>query len=101
MSRCFKCNLAEEALRILDENIQQVDSMLINGRIAADRATMIITKSKLKKPNVKIIVVANSDSIKTRVLAYGADHFMLKPVSAEVLTNRVITQLARRKWLVF
>jgi hypothetical protein len=50
MSRCFKCNLAEEALRILDENIQQVDSMLINGRIAADRATMIITKSKLKSP---------------------------------------------------
>ena len=75
--------------------------MLINGRIAADRATMIITKSKLKKPNVKIIVIANSDSIKTRVLAYGADHFMLKPVNAEVLTNRVISQLARRKWLVF
>lgn len=57
---------------------------------------MIITKSKLKKPTVKIIVVANNDSIKTRVLAYGADDFMLKPVSAEVLTNRVITQLARR-----
>jgi DNA-binding response OmpR family regulator len=70
--------------------------MLLDGRIAADRGAMIIVKSKTKKPSLKIVVVASNDTAKTRVLSYGADDFLIKPVSAEVLTNRVITQLARR-----
>jgi DNA-binding response OmpR family regulator len=94
--KCFKCTSAEEALKTFDEFVDEVDSMIIDGRIAADRGAMMITKSKTKKPRVKIVVVANNDNNKTRVLGYGADDFMLKPVSAEVLTNRVITQLARR-----
>ena len=94
--KCFKCTSAEEALKTLDEHINAVDSMLVDGKIAADRGAMIIIKSKTKKPSIKIVVVANNDSAKTRVLDYGADDFMLKPVSAEVLTNRVITQLAKR-----
>jgi DNA-binding response OmpR family regulator len=95
--KCFKCTTAEEAIRILEEHKQEVDSMLIDGKIAADRGANIIVKSKIKNPQIKIIVVANHGSIRTRVLEYGADDFMLKPVSAEVLTNRVITQLARKK----
>jgi DNA-binding response OmpR family regulator len=94
--KCFKCHSAEDALKTLDEHIDTVDSMLLDGRIAADRGAMIIVKSKTKKPSVKIVVVASSDTAKTRVLSYGADDFLIKPVSAEVLTNRVITQLARR-----
>ena len=94
--KCFKCTTAEEALKTLDEYIDEVDSMLINGRIAADRGAMVIAKTKIKKPSIKIVVVANNDSAKTRVLDYGADDFVLKPISAETLTNRVITQLARR-----
>ena len=95
--KCFKCSSAEEALRTLDEHIDEIDSMLIDGRIAADRATMIIVKSKTKKPVLKIVVVASSYNAKTRVLDYGADEFVLKPISAEALTNKVITQLARRQ----
>jgi DNA-binding response OmpR family regulator len=94
--KCFKCHSAEDALKTLDEHIDTVDSMLLDGRIAADRGAMIIVKSKTKKPSVKIVVVASNDTAKTRVLSYGADDFLIKPVSAEVLTNRVITQLARR-----
>ncbi len=94
--KCFKCTTAEEALKTLDEYIDEVDSMLIDGRIAADRGAMVIVKTKIKKPSIKIVVVANNDSAKTRVLDYGADDFVLKPISAETLTNRVITQLARR-----
>ena len=95
--KCFKCTSAEEALAALDKHVNEVDSMLIDGKIAADRGALIIVKSKTKKPSINIIVVANSDGAKTRVLDYGADDFMLKPVSAEVLTNRVITQLVRRQ----
>jgi DNA-binding response OmpR family regulator len=94
--KCLKCTSAEEALKTFDDYIDDVDSMLINGKIAADRGVMIIVKIKAKKSSVKIVVVSNNDSAKTRVLDYGADDFILKPISAESLTNRVITQLARR-----
>jgi DNA-binding NtrC family response regulator len=47
--KCFKCHSAEEALKTLDEHIDTVDSMLLDGRIAADRGAMIIVKSKTKK----------------------------------------------------
>ena len=94
--KCLKCTSAEEALKTFDDYIDDVDSMLINGKIAADRGAMIIVKIKSKKSSVKIVVVSNNDSAKTRVLDYGADDFILKPISAESLTNRVITQLARR-----
>ena len=94
--KCLKCTSAEEVLKTFDDYIDEVDSMLINGKIAADRGAMIIVKIKAKKSSVKIVVVSNNDSAKTRVLDYGADDFVLKPISAETLTNRVITQLARR-----
>ena len=95
--KCFKCTSAEEALELFDKHLDEVDSMIINGKIAEDRGAMLIVKSKTKKPSVRILVIANNDNAKTRVLTYGADDFLIKPVSAEVLTNRVITQLARRQ----
>ena len=73
--------------------------MLINGKIAADRGEMIISKAKAKakKPSVKVVVVvANNGRAKTGVIDYMADDFILKPISVKSLTNRVITQLARR-----
>jgi DNA-binding response OmpR family regulator len=94
--KCFKCPSADEALKVFDKYIDKIDSMLIDGKIAADRGVMIISKIKIKKPSVKIVVVANNDNAKVRVLSYGADDFIVKPTSAETLTNRVITQLARR-----
>ena len=93
----FKCTSAQEALEILEKYVGEINSMLVNGHIAADRGAMIILKSKMIKPSIKIVVLANNDSAKTRVLSYGADDFLIKPTSAETLTNRVITQLARRQ----
>ena len=64
--KCLKCTSAEETLKTLDDYIDKVDLMLINGKIAADRGAMIIVKVKAKKSPVKIVVVANNDSAKTR-----------------------------------
>ncbi|HKO66153.1 MAG TPA: response regulator [Candidatus Nitrosocosmicus sp.] len=94
--KCFKCTTAEEAIAIFHENSEKVDSILIEGKIAADRSTMLIIKVKNKKPTVKIIVLADKNSTKTRVLDYGADEFVLKPMSAESMTNKVITLLAKK-----
>ncbi|MDQ4074130.1 MAG: response regulator [Thermoproteota archaeon] len=89
--KCYKTSNAEEAFRIFEDYKDTVDSMVIDGQIAADRSSMLIVKVKKKKPQVKIVVVSNNQSIKTGVLEYGADEFTLKPISAEMLTNKVLS----------
>jgi len=91
--KVFKTSTAEEALRVFEEHHDSVDSMLIDGDIAEDRNAQIIVKVKKKNPSVRIVVVANSQGIKTRVLDYGADEFTVKPMSAEMLTNKVLSLL--------
>lgn len=93
---CIKCHSAEEATKILEEKSEEIDVMLLDGKIAEDRGAMLIVKSKTKNHKIKIVVVASHDNAKTRVLDYGADDFVVKPISAESITNRVITQLVKR-----
>jgi DNA-binding response OmpR family regulator len=95
--KCFKTSTAEQALKVFDEYRDRIDSMLINGHIAQDRSSMVISKVKKKKPSVKIVVVANNQSIRTRVLDYGADEFTLKPMNPEMLTNKVLSLLAANR----
>jgi DNA-binding response OmpR family regulator len=61
----------------------------VDGKIAADRATMLIIKVKRVNSNIKIIVLAEDETDKTRVLEYGADEFTVKPVSAESIVDKV------------
>jgi CheY-like chemotaxis protein len=95
--KVFKTSTAEEALRVFEEHIDKVDSMLINGQIAEDSSGRLIIKAKKKNPSVKIVVIANNQDIRTRVLQYGADEFTLKPMSAEMLTNKMLTLLASNR----
>ena len=67
---CFKCTTPEEALTIFNENFEKIDSILIDGKIAANRSTMLIIKMKNKKPSIKIMVLADKNNTKTRVLDY-------------------------------
>ncbi len=95
--KVFKTSTAEEALKVFDEYKDKVDSMLIDGMIAEDRSAQVIIKVKKKKPSVKIVVIANNQSIRSRVLDYEADEFTLKPMSAEMLTNKMLSLLASNR----
>ena len=46
----FKCTSAEETLKVFDDHLVEVDSMLLDGKIAANRGAMIISKVKVKNP---------------------------------------------------
>ncbi len=91
--KTFKASTAEEALKTLDEHFDKVDSMIVDGMIAADRQSIFIVAVKKKKPSIKILVVSNNIDEKTRVLEYGADEFTIKPMSADMLTNKMLTLL--------
>ena len=87
---------AEECLSKLKELEGKVDVISIDGRIAADRGAMLIVKIKRINPDIKIYVVAEDESDKTRVLDYGADEFMTKPIGIETVVYKMMMLLTTK-----
>ena len=80
---------AVKCLEQIEEMHNQVDVVYINGIIAADEGAMLISKIKQIDLNIKILVVANDDSARNIILEYGADDFLIKPVSAETILDKI------------
>jgi DNA-binding response OmpR family regulator len=66
-----------------------VDVIFVDAKIAADRAAMLIVNVKRINSKILILVLAEDETNKTRVLEYGADDFATKPVSADTVVAKV------------
>ena len=88
---------AEECLNKVNELDGRVDIVFVDGKIAADRAAILIIKVKRINSNIKIMVLAEDETDKTRVLDYGADEFATKPISAETIVDKVSGVLLARE----
>ncbi len=87
---------ADNCLNKLNELERKVDVVFVNGKIAADRGAMLIVKIKRINSDIKICVVAEDESDKTRVLDYGADEFMTKPIGIETIVYKMMTLLTTK-----
>ena len=91
----FKITNGEECLEKLKEMEGKVDVVIIGGSIACDRNLMLIVNIKRINNNTKVLVIADEDSDKTRILGYGADEFTLKPMSPENVSDKVLMLISR------
>ncbi|MGE5634547.1 MAG: response regulator [Deltaproteobacteria bacterium] len=91
----FKFTNGKECLEKLNEMEGKVDVVIIGGNIACDRNLMLIINIKKINNNTKVLVIADEDSDKTRILGYGADEFTLKPMSPENVGDKVLMLLSR------
>ena len=81
---------AKECLRILKQsNPGNIDAALVDGKIAEDRGAMVVSRIKQLTKDTKILVVANNDNPRNIILEYGADDFVIKPVSGETLLSKI------------
>ena len=87
---------ADECLNKLNELEGNVDVIFVNGKIAEDRGAMLIVKIKRVNPDVKIYVVAEDETAKTRVLDYCADEFMVKPIGIETIVYKMMMLLTKK-----
>ena len=85
----YKTYSANECISKLEEFEGEVNVLLLDGGIAADRGAMVIVRVKRINPDIKILAVADDESEKTRVLDYGADGFTTKPISVETIVNKI------------
>jgi two-component system response regulator ArlR len=81
---------ASECLRFLEQfDPSNIDAALLDGKIAEDRGAMVVSRIKQLNKDIKILVVANNDNPKNIILEYGADDFVIKPVSGETLLSKI------------
>ena len=80
---------AAKCLEQIGEMHNQVDVVYINGTIAEDKGAMLISKIKQIDLNIQILVIANDESARNIILEYGADDFVIKPVSVETILSKI------------
>jgi DNA-binding response OmpR family regulator len=91
----FKFTNGKQSLEKLKEMEGKVDVVIIGGSIASDRNLMLIVNIKKINIDIKVLIIADEDSDKTRILGYGADEFTLKPMSPENVSDKVLMLLSR------
>jgi DNA-binding NtrC family response regulator len=85
----------KECLEKIQELEGKVDVVIIGDNIASDRNLTFIINIKKININTKVLVIADEDSNKTRILGYGADEFGLKPMSPENIAEKVLMLMSR------
>jgi DNA-binding NtrC family response regulator len=91
----FKFKRTEECIKKIKEVEGKAEVVIIGGNIAADRNLMFIVNIKKINPQIKVLVIADEDSDKTRILGYGADEFSLKPISPENVADKLFMLISR------
>ena len=92
----YKAKNAQECLEQLKDLNYKVDVIFVNGTIAADRGPMLIVNIRKSSLEIKIFALAENENNKTRILAYGADEFAIKPISATTIVEKVSMLLMKR-----
>lgn len=85
---------SDECLKKIKE-LERVDVVVIGAEFALDRVTQLIINIKKINFDIKILVVGDENSDKTRIIDYGADEFALKPMSMENMADKVFMLIAR------
>ena len=85
----------KECLEKINELKGKVDVVIIDGNIASDRNLTLIINIKKINIDTKVLVIADEDSDKTRILGYGADEFGLKPMTPENIVDKALMLISR------
>ena len=91
----YKFTNGKDCLEKMSQLEGKVDVIMMGGNIASDRNITIIINIKKINNNTKVLVIADEDCDKTRILGYGADEFSLKPMSLENIADKVLMLISR------
>ncbi len=85
----------KECLEKINELKGKVDVVILGGNIASDRNLTLIINIKKINNNTKVLVIADEDSDKTRILGYGADEFGIKPMTPDNIVDKALMLISR------
>ena len=92
----YKSNSAEECMSKINElKDRNMHVLIVSQHVALDDRAMLIVKVKRTNIDTKVLVIADEDNEKTKILDYGADEFTLKPISPENVADKLFMLLTR------
>jgi DNA-binding response OmpR family regulator len=92
----YKSNSAEDCSSKINElKDRNMHVMIVSQQVALDSRAMLIVKVKRSNIDTKVLVIADEDNEKTKILDYGADEFTLKPISPENVADKLFMLLTR------
>ncbi len=92
----YKSNSAEECMSKINElKGRNMHVVMVSQQVALDNRAMLIINVKRTNIDTKVLVIADEDNEKTKILDYGADEFTLKPISPENVADKLFMLLTR------
>lgn len=92
----YKSNSAEECMSKINElKDRNMHVVIVSQQVALDNRAMLIINVKRTNIDTKVLVIADEDNEKTKILDYGADEFTLKPISPENVADKLFMLLTR------
>ena len=92
----YKSNSVEDCLSKINElKDRNMHVVIVSQQVALDSRAMLIVKVKKSNIDTKVLVIADEDNEKTKILDYGADEFTLKPISPENVADKLFMLLTR------
>jgi len=89
--KVWKTKSAIECLKKVKELEGKINLVVINGTIASDRNVALIINLKRINPSIKVLVIADRKEAldKMTIMDFGADEFVLKPLTLDSIANKV------------
>ena len=93
----FKFTDGTECLKGFREMYGKIDSVVTSSKIALDNDLMLVANIKRINPTTKVLVIADEESGKRKILEYGADEFALIPLSPVDISHKIILMISKSR----
>lgn len=90
----FKFTDGIECLKDLEMQ-GKIDSVVTSNKIALYNDLMLVANIKRINPTTKVLVIADEESGKRKILEYGADEFALMPLSPADISHKIILMFSK------
>lgn len=87
-----KASSAAECLEMMQQ--EGIQATVINGTIALEKGGLLISLIKEHYSGIKILVIVEGESDRSRLLRLGCEDFALLPISAQTVVEKVMMLMA-------
>lgn len=88
---------ASSAAEYLDKAQQDgIQVAVINGKTAFEKGGLQVSRLKQDHPAIRIVVIVDDESDRSRLLRLGCEDFARLPISAQTIIEKVMMLLARK-----
>ena len=93
----FKFTDGTKCLEGFREMHGKIDSVVTSNKIALDNDLMLVANIKRINPTTKVLVIADEELGKSKILEYGADEFSLMPLSPVDISDKIILMISKSR----